>query len=162
MMEHTIDLEAKVSAGLDGVCEVLARRTTRGDHPRELQVELGPGTAVGQQVEVVFGPVEVQDRSVTQSIHIEAADHRHLFPTFDGELFALEMDVPDDTRICLTGHYQPPMGPAGAIGHRLGGRRLAEASIRAFFDELVDGITGELESVQVGWKPAPTAWTLRD
>ena len=125
-------------------------------------MEFGSGRAVRQQVDVVFGPVEVQDGSVTQSIHIEAADHRHLFPTLDGDLFALEMDVPEDTRICLTGRYQPPLGPAGAIGHRLGGRRLAEASIRAFFDELVRGITRELETMQVGWKPASTAWTLRD
>ena len=161
IMEHTIDLEATVRARLDEVCDVLARRATRGDDPTRLHVELG-STAVGQQVDVVFGPVEVQGGSLAQSIHIEAADHRHLFPTLDGDLFALEMDVPEATRICLTGRYQPPLGPAGAIGHRLGGRRLAEASIRAFFDELVRGITRELDTMQVGWKPASTAWTLRD
>jgi len=164
-MKHTIELEAKLSARLEQVCDVLARRTTRGDHPRHLHVELGPRRAVQQQIDVVFGPAEVRDGSMTQSVHIEAVDHRRLFPMLDGELFAFEMDVPEDTLVCLvclTGRYQPPMGPAGAIGHRLGGRRLAEASIRAFFDELVGGITAELESMQVGWKPASTAWTLRD
>jgi hypothetical protein len=160
-MEHTIEAEATVRARLDDVCDALARRTTRSDHPSRLHVELG-STAVGQQVDVVFGPVDIQNGSLTQSIHIEAADHRHLFPTLDGDLFALETDVPEATRICLTGRYQPPLGPAGAIGHRLAGRRLAEASIQAFFDELVSGITRELETMQVGWKPASTAWTLRD
>ena len=158
MMERTIDLEATLSGRLTEVCDVLARQTS---YPSHVQVDLGPA-AVREQVDVVLGPLEVQDGSVTQSIHIEAADHRRLFPTLDGELFAVEIDGPGDTRLCLTGRFQPPLGPAGAIGDLIGGRRLAEASIRAFFDELVSGIARELETMQVGWKPARTAWTLRD
>lgn len=157
-MEHTIDLEATVRGQVEKVCDVLARQTY---YPRYVQVDLGP-TAVRQQVDVVLGPLEVHDGSVTQSIHIESVDHRQFFPTLDGELFALTMSEPEDTRICLTGCYQPPLGPAGAIGDLLVGRRLAEASIRAFFDELVSGIAREVETMQVGLKPAPTAWTLRD
>jgi len=162
IMEHTIYLEATMRAPLDEVCDVLAKRSAHDDHPEHLQVELGSGRAVRQAVAVVSGPVEVQGGSLAQPIHIEAADHPELFPTLDGELFALAKRSTGETRICLAGRYQPPLGPAGAIGHRLGGRRLAEESIRAFFGELVHGITRELEMMQVGFKPAPTAWSLRD
>ena len=152
-MEHTIYLEATVRARLDDVCDVLAKRTTHGDHPDHLQVELGSGAAIRQPVAVVSGPVEVQGSSLAQPIHIEAVDHPELFPTLDGDLFALTRRSTGETRICLTGRYQPPLGPAGAIGHRLGGRRLAEESIRGFFDELVSGINRGLETMQVGFRP---------
>ena len=161
-MEHTIELEATLRAPLDEVCDAFVRRSTQGVEPTRLEVELSTGGSVRQQVDVHFGPLQVEEGSATQSIHIEAADHPYLFPTLDGELIALGMQPEDETRICLTGRYRPPLGVAGAIGDRLGGQHLAEGSVEAFFADFVANITHELETTHLGWKPAPATWTLRD
>ena len=161
-MEHTIELEATVRAPVEEVRDAFVRRSTQGVEPTRLEVELSTGGSVRQQVDVHFGALQVEEQSATQSIHIEAADHPYLFPTLDGELVALGMQPEAETRICLTGRYRPPLGVAGAIGDRLGGQRRAEGSVEAFFEDLVADIAGELETTHVGWKPAPTTWTLRD
>lgn len=170
-MERTIDLEVTLPARFDELLDLLAKQperllgapdqdtsTPRHRATTSLEVEIGPGRAVRQQVVVDVGLLRVEPGSASLPIHIEAADHRQLFPTLEGEITAQATEVAD-TVLRLTGRYRPPLGAAGGLGDRMVGQRLAHASIDAFFTELSHRVMRELEATRPEWKPASAPWS---
>jgi hypothetical protein len=101
-----------------------------------LHVRVG-GFDVGRDVTVELGAPERRPYAVVIPIHWRATSHAALFPSLKASLEITEIDP--DLPLCqlsIIGSYHPPVGPAGALGDRTLGHRLAEAAVRHFITEL--------------------------
>lgn len=101
-----------------------------------LAMEIGDGTKLEQALEGELGPLAWADDALVLPVRWQPASHEHLLPAFAGE-FELTTQ-PAGTRLVLRGLYTVPLGPAGRVGDRVAGRRLAQRVL-----------DGHLESVGV-------------
>jgi len=142
-VETALDVTAQVKAGAERVIQILSSdpagvltgmaSVDQAAFVAEMAVEVGGGTSLVQEVDVVFGRQPADDDTVCRfGLSWQARDHQGAFPVFAG---ALEVH-PDGTgsRLRLCGRYSVPLGAVGAFGDRLVGHRLACRSIQAFLE----------------------------
>jgi len=89
-----------------------------------LEVDLGATSGVRQDVTGELGPMTWDARHLTVAVHWEPTAHPHLLPTFVG--FFEVMAEPPGSRLTLRGAYTVPLGPAGRVGDRVAGGRVAQ------------------------------------
>jgi hypothetical protein len=113
-----------------------------------LHVNLG-GFDVGRGVTIELGTPERRPDAVVIPIRWRATGHAALFPSMDAhlEVATIDSDLPL-SQLSIIGSYRPPAGPAGAVGDRVLGHRLAEAAVRHFLTEL---------AARLAPLPSPTA-----
>lgn len=136
-MEHAIETSARLTAPLRHVRTVVteepgilvaadATASGRGGGPFSgaLAMDIGDGTKVEQAVVGELGPPLWADDALVVPVRWQPASHEHLLPAFAGE-FELTAS-PTGTRLVLRGLYTIPLGPAGRVGDRVVGRRVAQ------------------------------------
>lgn len=107
----------------------------------DLDVDLGSGASVHQEVTVQIGaPGSTDESMLVLPMKWRASEREHLLPVFDGTLDLSE--APLGTQIRLGGTYTVPLGLLGRFGDGVLGRRLARLSIGA----LVERVAARLES----------------
>ena len=113
-----------------------------------LHVNLG-GFEVGRGVTIELGTPEQRPYGVVIPIRWHATSHATLFPSMDAHLEITTIDPALPlSQLSILGSYHPPAGPAGAVGDRMLGHRLAEAAVRHFITEL---------AARLAALPSPTA-----
>jgi hypothetical protein len=106
------------------------------DGAERLSVDLPGGLHVSRHVRVGFGPVFQEDDAFVVPVWWEAAEHPHLFPTFDGGFEVRPAD--DETELRLVGSYEPPLGALGRFADGVVGHRLVTASLDALLGSAVE------------------------
>lgn len=129
-------VRARLEGGRQDWLESMATRATaQGD---EVRVRLGPhGTrgALAKRIAVEVGhPVTRGDASVIP-LTWRATGVSALFPVFCGDIEVAEIGD-GATVVSIWGQYDPPLGALGDALDRVGLHRIAEASVRAFLQEL--------------------------
>lgn len=97
------------------------------------------GFEVGRAINVHLGPFAESIEGVPSArIHLrwEASHQAGLFPHMEGDLEALPL-TKDETEIVLAGVYRPPLGAAGSALDAALLHRVADASVRHFFERIV-------------------------
>jgi len=73
--------------------------------------------------------------SMKLDIEWEAAEAKRFFPLMRATL-AVYPHTPTETQLELYGSYDPPMGPLGDVVNKMIGRRVAEACVHRFIEEI--------------------------
>ena len=122
---------------------VAADRITGGVDGSEfdsvLAVDIGDGTKVEQAVAGALGVLSWTGATLVLPVRWHPATHEHLLPSFAGA-FELIGDPPG-TRLTLGGTYTIPLGPAGRVGDRIAGHRLAQRVL----DHHLDAVAARLD-----------------
>jgi hypothetical protein len=100
-----------------------------------LSAPAGKAGTVRVPVEVTITKRSQKDSSV--ALTIKARSTNALFPKFTGAIQALAM-APSRTNVRLKGTYRAPLGPIGSTINAVGLHNVAEDSLRAFFERVVD------------------------
>ncbi len=104
------------------------------DVARPVQLEVEPMSRVDRPIHAAVVPVTVAD-----------LEHPHAFPRFEGEFEIVSTGL-HETEIALEGTYHAPAGPAGAALDAVALHRVADDSLRHFFDEVVRRLTREAKA----------------
>ena len=115
----------------------------------ELRLEIGGG-AIVRPVEAELGPMRSEAASLRVALQWTAAMHPHLFPVMHGELRISDIGG-SQIELRLVGAYRSPLGPVGAVGDALAGRRVAEKTLRNFLTEVACRLRHELVEHTGGW-----------
>lgn len=106
-----------------------------GDLVARLDAEIA-GVTVGEEVDISFGEFEELERGMiacTRAVSWAGVDHPDWFPRFEGELEAYPLS-PAVTQLTFVGRYTPPGGLVGGIIDLLALHRIADATLRTFFE----------------------------
>lgn len=139
-----VEIARRVPVGIEAASAVLREGADRligpefpapwaasGAH-HTLGIEFPGGVRLTREVHLGTGPVFEEDDGVAVAVWWEAAEHPHLFPTFDG---ALEVrpagDGTTESELRLAGSYAPPLGRIGRFADGLVGHRVVTASLEA-------------------------------
>jgi hypothetical protein len=174
-MERRIEATEHVRASVDMVARVLTghrcalgeRHGRSGQEPAsyvtDLEVGLGGGSSVHERVTIrctrqFEGP---KDRARWE-LSWEPVGHSRLIPAFQGQLQAAPAGT--GTQLDLTGTYRPPLGPVGAAGDALIGRRIAERTLTSLLAGLAGRIEREADARREAFSvtPPPYPEDLRD
>lgn len=116
-----------------------------------LAVDLGAGSRAEQEVSVHVGlPVSTSDE-VVLPVEWTPTGHRHVLPTFVGELVA-RSERPG-TQLELRGRYRVPLGVIGRVGDAVAGHRLAKKVLVAYVESI--GARLQDEVAHRSAQPAP-------
>jgi len=112
----------------------------------KLQVRLA-GVELGTEVAIEIIGVEndcAYHRPATKiSLEWRAARSPRLFPMMKAELLLFALS-PTETQLELRGNYQPPMGKLGDALDAAAGRRVAEASVTQFLQQVAGWLREQL------------------
>jgi hypothetical protein len=174
-MERSLDAATRIRAPLERAREVLsddpgtvlAGRCTAEDRRQRrfrtmLTVGVGSGASLQQEIAIDALPVRHGDAGFALPIRWQATGHGRFLPSFDGELVLSGDSL--HTELALRGAYIVPLGPVGAFGDGLAGRRLVRRSLEAYLDELARRLDAEADRRvdAIGWHPAPYPITLHE
>ena len=131
---------------------------------RAVQLRIRPaGGEIARPVRLhVSGMVCGEDRA-RAGLGWTDATHPHLFPHLEGmlELAPVPHDGTPVTQIGIVARYRPPLGPLGAIGDRLVGAEVIDASLTAWLDGLAraveDGVPAPSPESMPDVLPSPIA-----
>lgn len=149
-MERTIEATTRLEASAERVVEVLSTEPAgvltgrpspnKESFEAEIAVEIGDGTSLAHEVDVVFGRLLDEGDVGRFGLSWRAREHEGLFPFFGGDLEV----HPDGTGsvLRLAGHYTLPLGVVGALGDGLVGHRFARRAIQGF----VEAAAGRIEA----------------
>lgn len=170
-MRQNIEVSTTVRATLDHVHDVLAddpggiiadHVSPEDRHARtfrtELDVEIGEGSTVSQEVEATLGLLHADDEVVSLPVDWRATHTERLFPVFEGELTARR--GPDGTELTLTGVYDIPLGPVGRFGDTVLGRRLARQSLSDFVHRIASRLDHEVDRRTRNRPTSPTPYNV--
>ena len=128
--------------------------------PAELEVAMGAGASLRQEVVVDVGAVSVvdaDDGGILLPLSWRAAGRQSLFPAFRGDLEVVAGE--DGSVLRLRGAYTVPLGTLGRFGDGVVGRRVARRSLEAFLHEagrrLDEAVAGRAEQAGRAKAAAP-------
>lgn len=136
-----VEIARRVPVPLEAAVDVLKHASERligadfaaywmaADRAEMLGIDLPGGLHVSQEVRVGLGPVFEEDGAYVVAVWWEAAEHPHLFPTFDGGFEV--RGAGGATELRLVGSYEPPLGALGRFADGVVGHRLVAASLDA-------------------------------
>lgn len=111
---------------------------------------LGSGRRVSRLVQVNFRSLATRGKTAALAIRWEAVGPGGgLFPVLDADLTLAPFGEPASLLV-LTGAYRPPLGAAGAAADRVFLRRVAEATVRDFVNQVAEAVmnlSAEAEAV---------------
>lgn len=122
-----------------------------GGHSVELRIRPA-GREVSRPVRLHVGGLVAGEDRARAVVGWADATRPHLFPQLEAELEIAP--VPNDarpfTQLGILARYRPPFGPLGAVGDRLVGAEVTDASLTTFLDELADAVEDHtvLQSLQ--------------
>jgi hypothetical protein len=123
--------------------------------PADLSVQVGRTGVIHVQVEIEIRAVHLDADSARWDMTWHAIDHPRLFPVFEGTL-ALEPAERGGTIVRMTGSYEPPFGPVGAVGDGVMRHRVAHTSIERYLGSIAGNIDRTVTE-QMASEPAPLA-----
>ena len=143
-MRQTIDLHERIPGPYWRACAVLELEADDIVRPAmdELRVGVG-GTELARKVRTEIGPLVCEEHAARLHVQWHAEEHPEWFPELHAEL-EFEPAGDDATDLHLTGDYEPPLGPLGALGDRVVGHRVAERSLREFLTGVARRLADEL------------------
>ena len=173
-MKHHVRLMKTLPIPYPEVCHLLQERSARTlrsaggqtvTHQHrfttKFEVPVSSGTHLRRAVAVDIGVYDDDGHQAWLPIQITAIEHPGLFPTLQAILFAREAEGAS-TEISLEGDFRDPLGPLGAVGAVVGGRRKAEASLETFFEDLIKRIGLEAREARPAWCPPLVPTSLLD
>lgn len=175
-MERAIEASTAIRAPLGRATDVLGDDPARlfsdrigpeqrraREVPIELDMSVGSGAALEQDVVVRLGPMTSSATAATLSVAWKPSGHEYLLPDFDGEL-AVEVDDYGRTALVLRGSYHVPLGAVGGFGDAVVGRRVARRSIVKLVEQMAWRLDAEVDrrTEAVSWRPAPYPVDLRE
>lgn len=98
-----------------------------GPFLHEVRIDLGPAWTITDAA--------IRHLDWTPCDHDGKPVHTHVLPSFSGRLTVRHVGSPS---VSLTGWYEPPGGPVGAVLDRSLLHRNAEATARALLDDVAD------------------------
>jgi hypothetical protein len=116
-----------------------------------LGVDLPGGVQVTREVRMGLGPLLEDDGVYALPVWWEAAEHPHLFPTFDGGVEIRGLAI--GTEVRLVGSYQPPLGILGRFADGVVGHRIVTASLEAFLAGAAERLTAAAADMIEGTRP---------
>jgi hypothetical protein len=120
-----------------------------------LAIDLPGGVHLTREVRVGFGPISEEDGISAVPVWWEAAEHPHLFPSFDGALEVHPAAGDLGTELCLVGSYLPPLRSVGRFADGLLGHKMVMASLEALLaraaDRLVSAVADEVAAQLAGF-----------
>ena len=129
-------VRARVLTGPPAWLESMATRAT--EHGEGLRVRLGPhGTrgALAKRIAVDVGRPVARGGATLIPLTWRATGVDALFPVFCGDIEVAAIGGAE-TVVSIWGEYDAPLGALGNVLDRLWLHRIAEASVRAFLQEL--------------------------
>ena len=173
-MKHHVRLTKTLPIPYPEVCHVLQERSARTlrsagrqlvthqhRYTTKLEVPVSSGTHLRRAVAVDIGVYDESHYEARLPVQITAIEHPGLFPTLQATLTAREVEG-GSTEVALDGDFRDPLGPLGAVGAAVGGRHKAEASLQAFFDDLIKRIGLEAREARPAWCPPLVPTSLLD
>ena len=128
----------------EGEVSVWARLAYRKGE--ELRTRIDPGTFMpAKEVEIILGGPIGRSGSVIIPMDWKATGVGALFPVMSADL-VLQPVGPGLVQVVFRGSYEPPMGGFGRLLDRAIMHRLAEASAKAFLDQLCSAVEEALAS----------------
>jgi hypothetical protein len=109
------------------------------DTHRQL-IRAGVAGITKQVAVLALDPVQHVDHVLIPIRWLATGPGGDLFPSLDANI-TLHALAPSTTKITLVGSYRPPFGHAGAIIDRLVMRKVAEATLHAFLNRIIDQIS---------------------
>jgi hypothetical protein len=146
-------VRARLVARPSGWLESMATRAIT--HGEALRVRLGPhGThgALAKRIDVEVGRPVARAGATLIPLTWRATGAPALFPVFSGDVEVAPIGD-GQTVVSIWGQYDPPLGALGDALDRFGLHRIAEASVRAFLQELAQSfavgaaVTAEVRAV---------------
>jgi hypothetical protein len=122
------------------------RAAAEGD---ALSLRLGPRgrhSVLGKRIVVEIGEPLAKDGTTLVPLTWHASGAPALFPVFSGDVEIAAIGGAE-TQLSIWGRYDPPLGGFGEALDRFGLHRIAEASVRAFLQDLSQSISAS-ERVQ--------------
>ncbi|MEW6470888.1 MAG: hypothetical protein AB1679_01340 [Actinomycetota bacterium] len=112
-----------------------------GGRSVELRIRPG-GVKVSRPVRLRVHGFIGGDQRARAALGWADAAHPRAFPELEAELEIVR--VPHDgapfTQLGILARYRPPLGPLGALGDRLAGAEVVDASLTTFLDELAEAV----------------------
>jgi hypothetical protein len=129
---------------LAGHLSALGAPLPGGGHAVELRIRPG-GMEVSRPVRLhVGGLVAGEDRARAALGWVDAT-RPHLFPELEAvlEIAPVPNDTLPFTQLGILARYRPPLGPLGALGDRLVGAEVLDATLTTFLDEVSDAVANQ-------------------
>lgn len=124
-----------------------------GPYDGALAIEIGDGTRVVQTLTCDLGPSARDGDTVVLPVQWQPTSHAHVLPAFAGQ-FELTA-APPGTRLVLRGTYTIPLGPAGRVGDRVAGRRLAQRVLDGHLEAVAERIDQAAQEAAAAALKAP-------
>ena len=139
------------------------------DGSRAVELRLRPGRhEVSRPVRLHVGGLVARQREARAALNWVDAAHPQLFPELQAvlEIRPVPGDGAPFTQLGVLARYLPPFGPIGAVGDRLIGAEVADASLTTFLDELAAAVADHTDPPSSrpdgpGLAPQPDDPTLR-
>jgi hypothetical protein len=126
----------------------------------DVAVDFGRGSSVHQVVALELGPARRSTACVEYPLTWTPVGRHLLLPDFHGALGIA--DEAGTTALTLSGRYRPPLGPVGAAGDAVVGKRVAYQSVATFVDVLARRIDESVDAeLAHGWRPPAASADLR-
>jgi hypothetical protein len=114
---------------------------------RSVELRLRPGgREVSRSVVLHVGGMVCGQGRARAALRWADATHSHLFPQFEAtlDIVPVPSDAAPFTQLGILGRYRPPLGPLGAIGDRLLGEDVIQATVTVFLEELAAAVADHL------------------
>ncbi|HLF41023.1 MAG TPA: hypothetical protein VI854_06060 [Acidimicrobiia bacterium] len=138
---RTVEMSRRVPICIETAVEILRRGPeslfgsgldtawTAREVQRTIGLELPLSMHIARDVRLGVAPPFEDDDAFVAPVWWEAANHRQLFPRFDGGLELRPLG--DETELRLVGSYEPPLGAVGRFADDAVGHRIVTASLEA-------------------------------
>ena len=135
---------SRAISGAEGQVSVWARFAYRKGE--ELRTRIDPGSFIpAKEVEIVLGQAVDRSGSVIIPMDWKATGPEALFPKMSADL-VLQPLGPGLVEVVFRGSYEPPLKVLGRLLDRALLHRLAEASAKAFLDQLCRAVEESIAS----------------